>query len=112
MIRAIRWMILLAATSGLAAEPEGPNPEGGHAQGERFHYLSRRRADGTWTEPVSLGEPVNTRRIERFPIVSPEGRYLFFTRWVSDDNEDVFWVSTAGIRALRSTTSTSPEKLK
>jgi hypothetical protein len=97
MIGTFNGMILLAATSGLVAGPEGPYPEGGRAKGERFHYLR---------------EPINTRRIERFPIVSPEGKYLFFTRWGSDDNEDVYWVGAATIPAMRSTTNILKENLK
>ena len=43
-------------------------------------YVSRRLADGSWTDPVSLGEPVNTDRQERLPVLSNDGKYLFFTR--------------------------------
>ena len=64
-------------------------------------FISFRQADGSWTEAVSLGAAINTDQGERFPYVSPDGKYLFFTRWVTDDNEDVFWVSTNIIDRLR-----------
>jgi hypothetical protein len=75
-------------------------------------YISRRLADGTWTEPVGLGETINTKRQERFPTVSPDGKYLFFTRWVSNDNEDVFWVDAASIPALRPMNNPQQENQK
>lgn len=59
-------------------------------------FLCFRRPDGSWTEAISLGASINTKWGERYPAVSPDGKYVFFTRWVSEDNEDVFWVS-AGI---------------
>ncbi|MEJ2145651.1 MAG: MBL fold metallo-hydrolase [Acidobacteriota bacterium] len=64
-------------------------------------YISRRRADGSWTDPVSLGEPVNTDRQERFPKLSNDGKYLFFSRQTPDHDEDVFWVDAAAVPALR-----------
>jgi hypothetical protein len=48
-----------------------------------------------------LGEPINTNTTERFPAVSPDGKYLFFTRWTPDHDEDVFWVSAKIIDRLR-----------
>ena len=69
-------------------------------------YLSRRLADGGWADPVSLGEPVNTRRQEVFPGLSPDGRYLFFCRDVPGRENDVYWVSAATIPALRNGVTT------
>lgn len=65
-------------------------------------YISHRLADGSWTDPVSLGQPVNTRRLERFPALSPDGKYLFFTRDTPNFDEDVYWVEAASIPALAS----------
>jgi dipeptidyl aminopeptidase/acylaminoacyl peptidase len=55
-------------------------------------FLSRRQTDGGWSDPVSLGEPVNSDRQERFPAISPEGKYLFFTRPTPGHSQDVYWV--------------------
>jgi hypothetical protein len=73
-------------------------------------YLSRRLADGRWTEPVSLGEPVNSPRDETFPGLSPDGKYLFFARDTPGRKHDVYWVDAATLSALHS--SPSPEKPK
>jgi hypothetical protein len=64
-------------------------------------YISRRLADGTWTEPVSLGEPVNTPRQEVFPGLSPDGKYLFFCRDTPGHDNDVYWVDAVTLPALR-----------
>jgi hypothetical protein len=56
-------------------------------------YICFRQSDGSWTERISLGEPINTPQLERFPSVSPDGKYLFFTRDTPDYDEDVYWVS-------------------
>jgi hypothetical protein len=42
-------------------------------------YISFRRADGTWEAARNLGPLVNTDRTEFCPVVSPDGRYLYFT---------------------------------
>jgi hypothetical protein len=58
-----------------------------------------------WTEPVNMGEPVNTDKEERLPGQSPDGKYLFFTRLTRsgfpDFDHDVFWVSAKIIERLR-----------
>ena len=64
-------------------------------------FISFRRNNGTWTEAYSLGETINTNTGERFPAVSPDGKYLFFTRWVSTDNEDIMWVSAKIIDEIK-----------
>ncbi len=42
-------------------------------------YVSTRR-NGTWTPPRNLGPKVNSAGTEMFPSISPDGKYLFFTR--------------------------------
>jgi hypothetical protein len=75
-------------------------------------YISRRLADGSWTDPVSLGEPVNTPTQEVFPGVSPDGKYLFFCRYTPGHKNDVYWVDAATIPALRPITAPSQENQK
>jgi hypothetical protein len=59
--------------------------------------------DGSWTNPVNMGKQINTTRGERFPAISPDGKFLFFTRDDPDDfdKEDVFWVNANIIDELR-----------
>ncbi len=36
--------------------------------------------DGKWTPPASLGHGVNTPETENFPYITPDGKFLLFTR--------------------------------
>lgn len=59
-------------------------------------FVSFRNADGTWSEPRRLGPQVNTEADEICPIVSSDGRYLFF-----NSEADNYWVDAAVIEAVR-----------
>ena len=48
-------------------------------RGKADIYLSS-RVNGVWTAPRNLGSQVNSPETELAPSVSPDGRYLFFTR--------------------------------
>ncbi len=64
-------------------------------------YVARRAPDGTWSQPETLPDSINTPEQERFPLISPDGQYLFFTRSTPDHSHDVYWVDTRSIPALR-----------
>ncbi len=51
--------------------------------------LCLKKPDGTWTSPLNLGAGVNSGDWEYAPYVSPDGKYLFFTR---DGAGATFWV--------------------
>lgn len=70
-----------------------------------FHDINK----DTWSEPVNLGEPINTRGQDSSPGVSPDGKYLFFTGPVSGRQADVFWVSVGIIEKLKAKTLSQPE---
>ncbi|MFC1493088.1 hypothetical protein ACFL6O_03945 [candidate division KSB1 bacterium] len=50
--------------------------EGGFGSGDI--YICFRQTDGMFSKPVNLGSSINTEMNERFPCVSPDGKYLFF----------------------------------
>jgi Tol biopolymer transport system component len=56
--------------------------------------------ENNWTEPVEIGELINTPAQERFPSVSPDGKYLFFTR-SRGNHDDIYWVSAKVIQDLK-----------
>jgi hypothetical protein len=72
------------------------NLPGGY--GHRDLYLTLRLPDGTWSKHRNLGPRINSSYIEHSPMISPDKKYLFFTR--SDDwdpridsvNSDIYWV--------------------
>ncbi len=85
--------LIFCSTRGLPASDQGDL------------FVCFRQPDGSWTDPVGMGAPINTKEMERFPAVSPDGKVLFFTR---DTNipgyaydEDVYWVSAGIIERLK-----------
>lgn len=61
-----------------------------------------RNADkNSWSKPINMGNPINTLAQERFPTVSPDGKYLFFTRWTKENDQDIFWVKSDIIKKLK-----------
>ena len=41
-------------------------------------YISRLKPDGRWSEPVNMGEPINTKKREDSPFIFPGGKVLYF----------------------------------
>jgi len=60
-------------------------------------FISFKDADNRWTKPINMGNKINTDKIERFPWVSPDNKYLFFVRGFGD----IYWVSASVIKELR-----------
>jgi WD40-like Beta Propeller Repeat len=55
-------------------------------------YICFKDSDGKWRYPIIMRDEINTESRERFPVVSPDGKYLFFMRHT--ETQDIFWVST------------------
>jgi Tol biopolymer transport system component len=70
------------------------NLPGGY--GHRDIYLTLRLPDGTWSKPRNLGPRINTTYIEQSPRITPDKKYLFFTRSDGWDprkhSADIYWV--------------------
>jgi len=62
-------------------------------------YLTLRRPDGTWGKPRNMGSRINSRSFEFGARISPDKKYLFFTRsngWFENPNRDtadIYWVA-------------------
>ncbi len=63
-------------------------------------YISFKDSTDNWGLPKNMGDKVNTEVTERFPVVSPDGKYMFFMRH-TEPNQDFFWVSTDIFESLR-----------
>ena len=64
-------------------------------------WISFRAADGSWGEPINVGETINSgAHAILCPTVTPDGKYLFFTRLDNGDG-NLYWVSTAFIERLK-----------
>jgi len=59
-------------------------------------YISFRRKDGSWTEAKNLGKVFNTSGYDFCPMVSPDGKYFFFT-----SKGDIYWISMEAIMRLK-----------
>lgn len=56
-------------------------------------WISFRKADKTWTKPKSLGDNINKGLAHRFgEYVSPDGRYLFYTKGTGENDCNFYWV--------------------
>ena len=69
-------------------------------------FVSFRTGAGAWTEPVNLGDTINSALIDYCPMVTPDGRYLFFSRrnpgpWAEAKQGDVYWVDARVIDQFR-----------
>jgi hypothetical protein len=54
-----------------------------------------------WSRPVNMGPKVNTSAQERFPSVSPDGKYLFYARHTGKTFNDIFWIMASFIEDLK-----------
>jgi Tol biopolymer transport system component len=75
-------------------------------------YICFKQKDGSWGKIVSMGDRVNSDANDRFPNVTPDGKYLFFnsTRKIpgADPNGpgngdgNIYWIDAKIIDELRS----------
>ena len=63
-------------------------------------FVSFRTSSEQWSRAQSLGDHVNTDGHELCPVVSPDGKYLFYTGRV-DGGYGVYWVDASLIWELR-----------
>ncbi len=62
--------------------------------------VSYKDTTGNWMTPVNLPAPINTAAREMCPVVSADGKYLFFNSFRNGD-ADNYWVSARIIEQLR-----------
>jgi hypothetical protein len=63
-------------------------------------YISFGERNGAWGEPKNMGPAVNSPASDYTPMLSPDGKYLFFTSG-REGQDDIFWVDAGVIAALR-----------
>ncbi|MGD9253813.1 MAG: hypothetical protein PVG92_07770 [Holophagae bacterium] len=109
----------LGEDSVLRAEPAGlevgghafPAPDGSYmlvdsasldSDGGRDIFVAYRSEDGSWNSPRPLGPAVNTEHSETCPSLSPDGKFLFFSRYDEPgDISNIYWISSQEIRELQ-----------
>lgn len=59
------------------------------SRGSTDYYVTYRNPDDSWTEPVNMGDAINSKSGSEYsPYVSPDGRYFFFMS--GRKKEDIF----------------------
>jgi hypothetical protein len=72
---------------------------GARGETETDLYLTLRRPDGIWTKPGNMGPRINSPYFEFGARISPDKKYMFFTRsngwWENPyrDTSDIYWVA-------------------
>lgn len=59
-------------------------------------YLSFRQEDGSWGQGIHMGDTVNSPEADYCPMVSPDGKYFYYTQ-----GDDIMWVDAAIIDSYR-----------
>ena len=89
-------------------------------------YIGFRQEDGSWSSLINMGTSINSAANEHCPILSPDGKYLFFSSgrsrhsdyskeaitfkekvemmnsWGNGRNEDIYWIDASIIDILKS----------
>lgn len=69
-----------------------------------FHdiYCSRKNQDGSWGNPISVGNQINTNFEDTDPKITPDGKYLFFGGLRTGDlGYTPYWVDARILDPLR-----------
>ena len=66
-------------------------------------HVCFKKKDGTWTKPINLGSAVNSNFNETCPSITPDGKYLFFSRRDEEGGlGNIYWVSAEVLNKLKS----------
>ena len=66
------------------------------SRGEADLYISFRQEDGSWGPGVNMGDTINSSEQDYCPMVTPDGKYFYFTQ-----GDDLMWVSADIIDTYR-----------
>ncbi len=64
-------------------------------------YVYFKKKDGAWSKPINLGITVNSTYNERVATVTPDGKYLIFSRGSEGGQLNLYWMSTEIISKLK-----------
>jgi Tol biopolymer transport system component len=72
--------------------------------GKNDIFIVVRREDGRWSSPIKMGDKINTSYNETCASLSPDGKYVFFSRYDEPgEKSNIYWVSGAIIDSLKKT---------
>lgn len=64
--------------------------------GDSDLYISFKEPDGSWRKSVHMGETINSEETDYCPVISPDGKYFYYTQ-----GRDIMWVDAAIIETYR-----------
>lgn len=64
-------------------------------------YISFKKRDGSWTKLKNMGSKINSPETDYCPMLSPDGKYFFFTSKRSGSG-DIYWVNAKIIDDFKS----------
>ncbi len=65
-------------------------------------HVCFRKEDGSWSTPINLGPGVNSDYTETCPSLTPDGKYLFFSRYNEEGGvSNIYWVNAEVIDRVR-----------
>jgi Tol biopolymer transport system component len=75
--------------------------------GQNDLYVSFLKPDGGWSDLKNLGPEINSDQTDFCPMVTPDGKYLFFSRrtgatWNEATEGEILWVDISVIERFRS----------
>lgn len=69
---------------------------------DRDIHVCFKTKDGGWSKPINLGSAVNSNFTETCPSLTPDGKYLFFSRYNEEGGlSNIYWASTEVIQNLK-----------
>ncbi|AXT20030.1 hypothetical protein D7030_02605 [Flavobacteriaceae bacterium AU392] len=76
------------------------NREDGRNDSDIYVYFKKK--NGIWSKVINLGNEVNSNFRETSPSITPDGKYLFFSRYNDEGGlPNFYWVSTEVIHKLK-----------
>jgi hypothetical protein len=55
-------------------------------------YIRFLLKDGKWSDGIWLGDTINSEYEERAPYITPDGKYLFFSRFEGESVGNIYWM--------------------
>lgn len=71
---------------------------------DRDIHVCFKKKDGSWSPPINLGSAVNSDYTETCPSLTPDGKYLFFSRYNEEGGlSNIYWVDAKVINKVKPT---------
>ncbi|EZH75690.1 hypothetical protein ATO12_02555 [Aquimarina atlantica] len=68
--------------------------EGGYGQADLYISFKQKDKENSWSPSMNMGQAINSEMQESSPMVTQDGKYLFFTRgeWIEKEDGKTYYV--------------------